>query len=77
MKTEKKTVQFSDEVQVETIEPEPEPVYIDEVSVIQLLIFQLVVCLNMRCLTLSNFTSKVISLKYQESVTKREMGRKS
>ncbi|XP_075443621.1 signal transducing adapter molecule 1 isoform X3 [Ascaphus truei] len=30
MKTEKKTVQFSDEVQVETIEPEPEPVYIDE-----------------------------------------------
>lgn len=32
MKTEKKTVQFSDEVQVETIEPEPEPVYIDEVG---------------------------------------------
>ncbi|KAG8443225.1 hypothetical protein GDO86_011870 [Hymenochirus boettgeri] len=30
IKTEKKTVQFSDEVQVETIEPEPEPVYIDE-----------------------------------------------
>ncbi|XP_073485826.1 signal transducing adapter molecule 1 isoform X1 [Aquarana catesbeiana] len=30
MKTEKKTVQFNDEVQVETIEPEPEPVYIDE-----------------------------------------------
>ncbi|XP_069504441.1 signal transducing adapter molecule 1 isoform X2 [Ambystoma mexicanum] len=30
MKTEKKTVQFSDEVQVETIEPEPEPVFIDE-----------------------------------------------
>ncbi|KAM4706041.1 signal transducing adapter molecule 1 [Rhinophrynus dorsalis] len=30
MKPEKKTVQFSDEVQVETIEPEPEPVYIDE-----------------------------------------------
>lgn len=32
VKTEKKTVQFSDEVQVETIEPEPEPVYIDEVN---------------------------------------------
>lgn len=31
VKSEKKTVQFSDEVQVETIEPEPEPVYIDEV----------------------------------------------
>ncbi|XP_051871944.1 signal transducing adapter molecule 1 isoform X1 [Pristis pectinata] len=30
LKTEKKTVQFSDEVQVETLEPEPEPVYIDE-----------------------------------------------
>uniref|UniRef100_A0A8C5R4R0 Signal transducing adaptor molecule n=1 Tax=Leptobrachium leishanense TaxID=445787 RepID=A0A8C5R4R0_9ANUR len=30
MKVEKKTVQFSDEVQVETIEPEPEPAYIDE-----------------------------------------------
>ncbi|XP_018121912.1 signal transducing adaptor molecule L homeolog isoform X2 [Xenopus laevis] len=30
IKTDKKTVQFSDEVQVETIEPEPEPVYIDE-----------------------------------------------
>ncbi|MGH0174662.1 UNVERIFIED_CONTAM: hypothetical protein FKN15_068384 [Acipenser sinensis] len=33
IKTEKKTVQFSDEVQIETLEPEPEPVYIDEVSV--------------------------------------------
>lgn len=32
VKTEKKTVQFSDEVQVETIEPEPEQAYIDEVS---------------------------------------------
>lgn len=32
MKTEKKTVQFSEEVQVETIEPEQEPVYIDEVK---------------------------------------------
>lgn len=31
VKTEKKTVQFSEDVQVETIEPEPEPVYIDEV----------------------------------------------
>ena len=31
MKTEKKTVQFSEDIQVETIEPEPEPVYIDEV----------------------------------------------
>ncbi|OCT73964.1 hypothetical protein XELAEV_18032925mg [Xenopus laevis] len=30
VKTEKKTVQFSDEVQVETIEEEPEPAYIDE-----------------------------------------------
>lgn len=32
VKTEKKTVQFSEEIQVETIEPEQEPVYIDEVS---------------------------------------------
>lgn len=32
VKTEKKTVQFGDEVQVETIEPEPEQAYIDEVS---------------------------------------------
>lgn len=32
MKTEKKTVQFSEDIQVETIEPEQEPVYIDEVS---------------------------------------------
>ncbi len=31
VKTEKKTVQFSEDVQVETIEPEPEPAYIDEV----------------------------------------------
>lgn len=31
VKTEKKTVQFSEDIQVETIEPEPEPVYIDEV----------------------------------------------
>lgn len=38
MKAEKKTVQFSDEVQVETIEPEPEPVYIDEVSMVKILI---------------------------------------
>lgn len=32
VKTEKKTVQFSEDIQVETIEPEQEPVYIDEVS---------------------------------------------
>lgn len=38
VKAEKKTVQFSDEVQVETIEPEPEPVYIDEVSMAKILI---------------------------------------
>uniref|UniRef100_A0A665X3Y3 Osteoclast-stimulating factor 1 n=1 Tax=Echeneis naucrates TaxID=173247 RepID=A0A665X3Y3_ECHNA len=37
MKTEKKTVQFSEEVQVETIEPEQEPVYIDEDKMDQLL----------------------------------------
>uniref|UniRef100_A0A8D1TL14 Signal transducing adaptor molecule n=1 Tax=Sus scrofa TaxID=9823 RepID=A0A8D1TL14_PIG len=37
IKTEKKTVQFSDDVQVETIEPEPEQAYIDEDKMDQLL----------------------------------------
>uniref|UniRef100_A0A8D3DFP3 Signal transducing adaptor molecule (SH3 domain and ITAM motif) 1 n=1 Tax=Scophthalmus maximus TaxID=52904 RepID=A0A8D3DFP3_SCOMX len=37
MKTEKKTVQFSEEIQVETIEPEQEPVFIDEDKMDQLL----------------------------------------
>uniref|UniRef100_A0AAQ4RCS2 Signal transducing adaptor molecule (SH3 domain and ITAM motif) 1 n=1 Tax=Gasterosteus aculeatus aculeatus TaxID=481459 RepID=A0AAQ4RCS2_GASAC len=37
MKTEKKTVQFSEDVQVETIEPEQEPVFIDEDKMDQLL----------------------------------------
>uniref|UniRef100_A0A3Q2VI44 Signal transducing adaptor molecule (SH3 domain and ITAM motif) 1 n=1 Tax=Haplochromis burtoni TaxID=8153 RepID=A0A3Q2VI44_HAPBU len=37
MKTEKKTVQFSEDIQVETIEPEQEPVYIDEDKMDQLL----------------------------------------
>lgn len=32
VKTEKKTVQFSEDIQVETIEPEQEPVFIDEVG---------------------------------------------
>ncbi|XP_004001160.1 signal transducing adapter molecule 1 isoform X2 [Felis catus] len=37
IKTEKKTVQFSDDVQVETIEPEPEQAFIDEDKMDQLL----------------------------------------
>ncbi|CAG12294.1 unnamed protein product, partial [Tetraodon nigroviridis] len=37
IKTEKKTVQFSEDVQVETIEPEQEPVFIDEDKMDQLL----------------------------------------
>ncbi|XP_048471878.1 signal transducing adapter molecule 1 [Rhincodon typus] len=37
LKIEKKTVQFSDEVQIETLEPELEPVYVDEERMDQLL----------------------------------------
>ncbi|KAF3698796.1 Signal transducing adapter molecule 1 [Channa argus] len=37
MKPEKKTVQFSEDIQVETIEPEQEPVFIDEDKMDQLL----------------------------------------
>ncbi|KAM9791815.1 signal transducing adapter molecule 1 isoform 2-T2 [Syngnathus typhle] len=37
VKTEKKTVQFSEDVQVETIEPQQEPVFIDEDKMDQLL----------------------------------------
>ncbi|XP_061653913.1 collectin-12-like [Phyllopteryx taeniolatus] len=37
MKTEKKTVQFSEDIRVETIEPEQEPVFIDEDKMDQLL----------------------------------------
>ncbi|EFB13719.1 hypothetical protein PANDA_007181, partial [Ailuropoda melanoleuca] len=37
IKTEKKTVQFSDDIQVETIEPEPEQAFIDEDKMDQLL----------------------------------------
>ncbi|XP_030055385.1 signal transducing adapter molecule 1 isoform X2 [Microcaecilia unicolor] len=37
IKTEKKTVQFSDDIQIETIEADPEPVYIDEDKMDQLL----------------------------------------
>lgn len=52
VKTEKKTVQFSDEVQVETIEPEPEPVYIDEVSMVKILI-------GIKCSAGTEHTSKI------------------
>lgn len=45
VKTEKKTVQFSEEVQVETIEPEQEPVFIDEVlSFLYVCMYILYVC---------------------------------
>lgn len=37
MKTEKKTVQFSEDIQVETIEPQQEPVFIEEDKMDQLL----------------------------------------
>lgn len=43
VKTEKKTVQFSEDVQVETIAPEQEPVFIDEVS--SLFIYIYILCI--------------------------------
>lgn len=70
VKAEKKTVQFSDEVQVETIEPEPEPVYIDEVSATQVLIFN---CGTFKYVMFKLFNLYLKNnLKNQENIVKRE-----
>lgn len=74
MKAEKKTVQFSDEVQVETIEPEPEPVYIDEVSMKQILIFQ---PLALKHVMFNPFILYLKSnLDYQKNVAKKNEAEK-
>lgn len=66
VKAEKKTVQFSDEVQVETIEPEPEPVYIDEVSVVKILIGAKCTTATFKCVMFNPF------ILYFRNMTKRE-----